>query len=149
MSEATDLLRKMSMTLDRILEFLEASRPPAAATAGELDSQYGDPIIEKKDPKDWTGDSMQGKRLSQCPPEYLDLWANREDFFAKKADEAQETDNKGRPKSFYNRRDAARARGWAARLRAGWTPPEEPAFGDETPGQNGADPFANNDDLSF
>jgi hypothetical protein len=96
---------------------------PIVATAAELDGQWGDPLIRSRDPKSWTGDSMMGLKLSACPPEYLDLWAERADYFARQADEKGEKDNKGRPASYWKRKDAALARGWAARKRAGWTAP--------------------------
>jgi hypothetical protein len=89
----------------------------AAATANgveavDLDGKYGDPEVRAKDPRDWTGEPMKGRRFSECPPEYLDMLASRFDFFA-----GRETDEK---KARYNRLDAGRARGWAARKRNGW-----------------------------
>ena len=88
---------------------------PSIAPDADLDGQWGDPIVKAKSPRDWSGDQMTGRKFSECPPEYLDLLAARFDFFNTK-----ETDEKKRG---YNMRDAARARGWAARLRAGWKPP--------------------------
>lgn len=110
---------------------------PALASEAEMDGQWGDPLIRSKDPKGWQGDSMMGLTLSACPPEYLDLWAERQDYFARQADERDEKDKKGRPASHWKRKDAALARGWAARKRAGWTPtpkttesewPDDPTF---------------------
>jgi hypothetical protein len=146
MSEAVDLLRKLLAVNERILAALEAGKPKPVADDADLDSSYGNPAIAK-DPKSWTGESQIGKRMSECDPAYLDAYASREDFFAQKADDAGETDAKGRPRSFYNRRDAARARGWSARLRSGWTPPAEPAFGDDAP-MDAANPF-NDDNIAF
>jgi hypothetical protein len=57
--------------------------------------------------------------MSQCPPEYLDLLAEMFDYFADKAERNNEQTTKGKPKAPYNRKDAARARGWAARARNG------------------------------
>ena len=91
------------------------------ASDRDLDGQYGDPEIKIKDPRDWTGDNMRGRRFSECPPEYLDLVADRLDWFAEKAEESGETYN-GKPVAPYKRKDAARARGWARRLRNGWRP---------------------------
>ena len=51
------------------------------------------------------------------------LLAERYDYFAGK-----EPDQK---KANYNRLDAARARGWAARLRGGWTAPVADRIADE------------------
>lgn len=100
----------------------------AVAPDHDLDSEYGDPEI-RRDPKRWTGDSFVGHRYSQTPPEYLDTLASQLDWQADRDEESDARDNKGRPKAQYARRDAARARGWAARLRAGFVaappPPRE------------------------
>lgn len=93
------------------------------ASDRDLDSQHGDPVIQAKDPRDWSGPTMKGRRLSQCPPEYLELFAERCDFFARQADEKGEMTAKNKPRSTYLRKDASRARGWAQRLRDGWTAP--------------------------
>ena len=87
----------------------------------DLDNAHGDPVVRQKSPKDWTGADMTGKRFSECPAEYLDLVAARLDYFA-----GRETDEKKRR---YNELDAARARGWAGRIRAGHTHPAVPATG--------------------
>ena len=113
-------MRKQTALLGAILLALNADRtitPQTAQAVPEslLAGPYGDPEVKAKDPKDWTGDSMKGKRFSTCPPAYLDLLADRYDYFA-----GRETDA---TKAGYNRKDAQRARGWAARLRGGWTPP--------------------------
>lgn len=91
------------------------------ATAGELDGQYGDPQI-RKDPPRWNGESFAGCRFSETTPDYLDCLAEFNDWRADKDDQANAKDNKGRPKSSWGRKDARLARGWAARLRAGWKP---------------------------
>jgi hypothetical protein len=52
------------------------------------------------------------------------LDAERYEFFANDPTKAE--------KRRFNELDAARARGWAARLRAGWTAPAGPAKVDET-----------------
>lgn len=92
------------------------------ASQSDLDSTYGDPIVKAKDPRDWAGDAMNGKHFSECPAEYLDLLADRYDYFAEREDDAK--------KAKYNRLDAARARGWAARIRDGYKAPvdDDPAF---------------------
>lgn len=89
------------------------------ASERDLDSQYGDPTV-KKDPKRWTGESFAGCRMSECPPEYLEVLADLKDWMADK-DEEKGTDD-GRRFAKYGRLDAARARGWAERKRNGWTP---------------------------
>ena len=94
---------------------------PDVAFDADLDGPYGNQPIRAKDPKDWTGESQLGKPLSECPPAYLDLVAARLDYFAQHSDDPK--------KAKYNRLDAARARGWAQRLRNGWTPPKAEPFG--------------------
>lgn len=92
--------------------------PSTIAPDVDLDGQWGDPVIKAKDPRDWHGPSQAGKRFSECSAEYLDLLAARFEFF-----NGKEPDEKKRG---YNTRDAARARGWAARVRAGWKHPQTP-----------------------
>lgn len=87
------------------------------ADAAELDSQWGNPQI-RKDPPRWSGESFAGCRFSECSPEYLDTVASFNDWRADQDDKAGAVDAKGRPKSYFARKDAARARGWAARIRA-------------------------------
>lgn len=103
--------------------------PVATAPAVNIDGERGNLVIKAKDPRDWTGDTMMGKRLSECPPAYLDMLAARYDYFAGKTD-SDDT------KRGYARLDAARARAWADRLRAGWTPPWPPhGHVDDTAGE--------------
>ncbi len=99
-----------------------AANGPAVADDRDLDSQYGDEQL-KFTPRDWMGEPCKGKRMSDCSAEVLDLLASSFDYFAKKNDENGLKDDKGRPKSFYDKRSAARARGWAARMRSGWKRP--------------------------
>lgn len=108
-----------------------AISPPAVASDADLDGRHGDPIVKAKSPRDWSGDDMTGRRMSQCPPAYLDLVAQRLDYFAAKAEATHEQTTSSQPAAPYKRKDAARARGWAARLRAGWTPPKDPFASDE------------------
>lgn len=104
---------------------------PTVASERDLESQYGNPEVKAKDPRDWTGETQKGKRFSECPPEYLDMVASRLDYFASQHEGSQDAEEQ--KKRRYNLIDASRARGWAARLRAGWTPPVEAAFGTEAP----------------
>lgn len=103
---------------------------PAIASAADLDGKYGDPEVKAKSPRDWTGETQQGKHFSQCPAEYLDLVASRLDYFASQNEMPHEgataEDRLAElKKARYNRLDASRARGWAQRKRAGWTAPAE------------------------
>ena len=125
--EAMRLLREMHTMLSGLtktpMTVYGVGTPTAVATDADLDGPHGNPVIKAKSPRDWTGDPMTGKTFSECPPADLEMLADRFDYF-----NTRETDDKKRG---YNARDAARARGWAARLRSGWTP--APSAGDWTP----------------
>ncbi len=95
---------------------------PSPVSDADLDSDYGNPVIKAADPRDWTGPSMRGKRLSECSPDYLFLLAKRYDYFAQKAEQDGTITTSGKPKAPYDRREAARCRGWARRLQNGWEP---------------------------
>ena len=89
-----------------------ASAPPitgAIAPDSDLDSKFGDPIV-KFDPRDWKGQSCKNKHYSTCPSAYLLLMASALEFFGNRKAANGEDD-----KSAWDFRDAARARGWAAR----------------------------------
>ena len=113
-----------------------AGRAPAAAGGAgvegevaddaDLDSEYGNPTI-KFDPREryWTGPSFVGYHFSETAPDYLDAQAKYLDAYAWGCE--QDTDEKKRKGATYKRRDAARARGWAARLRARGEPNAGPA----------------------
>jgi hypothetical protein len=114
--ETVGLLKRIDATLTELLALSKSKRAgtPMPAAAIDLEGPYGDPLIKAKDPRDWNGPSMNGRHLSECPPEYLDLLASRYDYFAGK-----EEDEK---KKRYAVIDAAKARAWAARLRSGYQP---------------------------
>lgn len=112
------LLRSMDASLKKLVSGI--AQPDVAAPA-DLDSPHGNPELHFS-PRDWNGDNYKGKRFSECPPELLDLVASSLDYFATKADEKNETTAGGKPLGPYKRKDAARARGWAKRLRDGWVP---------------------------
>ena len=104
--------------------------PPAGGQVAddrELDSQYGDPEI-RKDPPRYSGPSMVGKHYSETTAEYLGDLAG---FLEWKAGKNEEEGTPDKIKyAGYDRRDAARARGWMARLRdnpVAQTPPKTPA----------------------
>lgn len=120
--ESLRLLTSIDATLRAMLLVLSERRPePVGQSAPQvtLDGPHGDPINKSKPPRDWSGDDMTGRHFSECHPVFLDLLAERYDYFAGKEEDAT--------KANYNRLDAARARGWAARLRGGWTAPDRPA----------------------
>jgi len=102
------------------------------ATDRELDTKYGDPKVAFV-PSDFKGGSVaKGQSFSRCPPEFLDLFADIYAGFARKNDALGNKDAKGRPKGDWDRKTTNLARGWARRIRAGWTPPPAaaaPSFG--------------------
>lgn len=97
------------------------SKGGEVASDADLDGQYGDPEV-RRDPSDryWRGASYAGVALSACPPDYLDAFAKYKDSCAFMSE--KEGSEKKKKYAEYDRRDAARARGWAARLRSGWRP---------------------------
>jgi hypothetical protein len=117
------VFQSIDATLKALLALQRSAKGPEIASDADLDGQYGDPLVTAKDPRDWTGPTMKGKSFSECTPEYLDLYASRLDYFAEQAELNDErSPNTNKPVAPYKRRDAARARGWAARLRHGYKP---------------------------
>lgn len=127
LSEILAELKKLNAAADRRAAAANGGSS-AVATNAELDGPFGDETI-KFDPRDWQGDSFKGAPMSRCPADYLDMLASSLDYFAKK-NEGKLTD-KGKPKSDFDRRSAARARGWAQRVRGGWKPRAAPIPNDD------------------
>ena len=96
---------------------LHEAAAPTVADDADLDSEWGNPTVRKNPPR-WQGQDCAGLKYSDCPPDFLDTLAGLLDWQAGKADEKNETANNGKPRSLYLRKDAARARGHAARIRA-------------------------------
>lgn len=110
-----DLETRLAMVEAKLaaLEAAAKAKPEAGLPTVNLDSEHGDPVV-RKDPPRWPGDTFVGKRYSDCTPEYLESLAG---FLAWKA---KKNDADGKTKyAEYDRLDAARAQGWAARIRAG------------------------------
>lgn len=129
--EVLQVLRSIDTSLKELVSIARAKRGGGAAGASvasdrDLDSKYGDPVV-KFDPRDWRGGSCKGLRFSECPADFLDLIAETFDYFAQKAERDNEKTDSGKPVADYKRKDAARARGWAARVRAGKVPQTAPA----------------------
>ena len=125
-----------------------SSAGPTIASDADLDGQYGNPIV-KTDPKKWRDagkENMKGRRFSECPPDYLDEVASFLDWSAGKADEKNETTAKGKPISGFKRADAARARGWAKRIREGKVAPPPLVPVEERSGTSGWVPVDDDDD---
>ncbi len=118
-----ELVIKLLTDIRDELRLIRAGKKAAViADDAELDSEYGDEQI-KFEPKNWTGDVMTGKKMSQTSADFLDRLASSFDYFEQKNKASGEKANNGTPKHVYDARSAARARGWAQRLRAGWQPP--------------------------
>jgi hypothetical protein len=100
------------------------------ASDADLDGQRGDPQV-KFTPRRFVGPDCKGRRLSQCPPEFLDSYAEALQYSSEnpKPDRAQYAK--------YDKADAARCRSWARRLRSGWRPP--PSNAPDFPGDSAAD----------
>ncbi len=113
-----DHLASIDASMRELVAKRRATAPKEIASDRDLDGKFGNPEV-KFMPRDWTGPSFKGRRFSECPPELLDLFANTFDWFADQADQKNERTNKGEPVSKYKRADAARARGWAQRIRTG------------------------------
>lgn len=125
-------LAAMEKRLNARIDALRGAVPAGGAANGvasdrDLDSEWGNEEV-RKDPKRWKGESFAGKRMNECPPEFLDELAGHFDYKSEReAEDAATTDDEQVAKdkkkySGYSRKSAARARGWAARLRAGWKP---------------------------
>jgi hypothetical protein len=125
-NEAVVLLRSIDDSLKAIVRMAKEGLPKRVATDADLDGPHGDPVLTNV-PRDWTGGNFKGLPLSSCPPELLDLAVEQYEYWADKAEANKELTSSGKPRAFYNRADAARARGWARRLRAGWVRPTRPA----------------------
>ena len=125
-----EVLARLEAKVDRLLAQQGGSAAPGVASDADLDGQYGNPEVKKDPPRNWSGASFVGSRFSECPPEYLDAlasffdWkAGKDEEQAKAAGDDEDTAKAKAKYARYARTDAARARGWAARLRAGWKPP--------------------------
>lgn len=118
--QAVIMILRLASIDDGIKELLALSKSKKAgkvAPVVDLDVPTNDPLIKAKDPRDWSGPTMQGRHFSETSPEYLTLLAERYDYFASKEPDPQ--------KKQYNQLDAARARAWAARLKE---KPAQPAM---------------------
>lgn len=104
---------------------IEARAEGPLASDSDVDGERGDPKV-RFDPKGWRGESCRGRKMSACPPAFLDELARALTSMAANED-AEKKMWRGKPESIQTRRDAARARRWAYRLRTGWTAPSVPA----------------------
>jgi len=126
----SDEIMRLLIAIDGKLSRLVAQFPEVASDR-DLDSQYGDKEI-KFDPKDWKGDSMKGRRMSEAPAEFLELLALAYDYFASKSEATGELTSGGKPKAEFDRKAAALARGWAKRNRQNPPKPKDVVADDWT-----------------
>jgi hypothetical protein len=117
-------LKRAFADLRMRVEALERAAGLYASDADLDDPRYGNPPV-KFMPRDWTGGDLTGKAMSECPPEFLDVLAERFAWSAANPKEGKEK------YAEYDRKNAARARSWARRLRAGWKPPQATAEQDD------------------
>lgn len=113
-----DHMASMDATLKTLVAQRRAAAPKPIASDRDLDGRFGDPVL-KFNPRDWTGAPCKGRRFSECPPDLLDMVADTFEFFATQAEAKNERTNKDKPVAEFKRADAARARGWAKRMREG------------------------------
>lgn len=116
---AIEILESIESLLKQFVTQARAAQPKPVASDRDLDGKYGDPKLNFI-PRDWTGPhSYKGRRFSECPADLLDMVASTFDYFAQQAEKTDERANNGKPVADYKRADAARARGWAKRMRDG------------------------------
>lgn len=124
----SELLSEMLTILKRIDAKVSAGKSSGGETAddADLDGKYGNEEI-RRDPsaKYWSGESYTGQRMSDCSAEYLDAFAKYKDacaYMNQKEGKEEKAKYVG-----YDRKSAARARGWAQRIRGGYKAPERAA----------------------
>jgi hypothetical protein len=110
LTEIRDGIREVVSLLQR--NAASGGGAPGGAVATDLDGPHGDPQIRMR-VKDWSGPDMKGRRASQCPPEFLDLYADLLDWAAGK----EEADPEKKRFAPLTRKDAARCRAYARRKR--------------------------------
>lgn len=127
--EQLKMLRSIDATLKELLAVSKARRtaphaqasaalPSPIATDAELDHEKADEKI-KCSPRDWSGADFKGRTMSECPADFLELYAEMMAYFAGKNDERCEKTDRGTPKSVFDRKSERLARGWALRIRSG------------------------------
>lgn len=127
--ETLTLLRSIDASLKVLVAQSRVNAPKPIADDRDLDSQYGNPVL-KFMPRDWTGASFKDRPFSECPADLLEMVANTLDYFAEQSEQKGETTSSGKAVAPYKRKDAARARGWAKRVREGRVPVKAGASGE-------------------
>jgi hypothetical protein len=133
LTEIRDAIRKQNDLLVRLVSAAAGGGTTsggAVASDADLQGQHGDPQIKMR-VRDWTGPDMKGKRASQCPPEFLDLYSDLLEWAAGK----EETDPEKKRYAPLTRKDAARCRAWSQRIRSGKHQAASPGDGGGATGQ--------------
>lgn len=118
LTQIKGLLGSIDGSLKALVAQKRAESPKAVADERDLLGKYGDPQVTFN-PRDWSGPSYKRARFSECPAPFLDMLADTLDYFADQAERTDERTNAGKPVADFKRKDAARARGWAKRIREG------------------------------
>lgn len=103
-------LRQAFADLQRRVAYLEKAMG-LFVSDDALDMPGGDKRV-KFVPRDWKGENVKGRFYSECSPEFLEVLAETLTWMADNPQEGKEK------YAAFNRKDAARARSWARRLRA-------------------------------
>jgi hypothetical protein len=129
---ALDGLRRHLDTLERKIDWIadHVDRPAApqgngsngggkVAATSQIQGERGNPKV-RMDPRDWPGEKCKGRLANECPPDFLDIYADQLDWFADNPKEGADP-----KKSQWDRLDAARCRRWAIEIREGRHKPGE------------------------
>jgi hypothetical protein len=127
--EAHELMRLVKSThaiVTRLEKQAASSSSPGVEIADDfdLDGQYGNEVIRKSpSARYWAGDDHTGARMSECSAEFLEAYARYKDACAFMA--AKEAKTKPEKEKYvgYDKKSAARARGWVKRIKAGTVRP--------------------------
>ena len=106
-------LERLAAAGERIAATLERLAPLPPPIVDLDHPKHGNPNAPF-DPRSWKGATFKGRPFSQCPADYLEELAKALEMMG-----ASETDE---AKRHWKAIDAARARGWAERIRSGWKP---------------------------
>ena len=118
-----ETLRRIEQQLDEVLKLVKSAPTPTTDLApksvndADLDGKYGNPEVRLV-PSKWTGPDYKGWKFSDCPAEFLDEMGGMLDAISRK----QSQDPAKAKFADWSAKDAARARGWAARHRANGGP---------------------------
>jgi hypothetical protein len=128
-----DLLERIAVGIERLVAIAErrqsAKANGAAVSDADLSGPHGDPKIRMR-VRDWSGPDMKGKHASECPADFLDMYADLLDWSAGR--DAESADPEKRKYAPLSRKDAARCRAWGARIREGKYQPSAGATGGGT-----------------